>query len=123
MFALAVAVTALLLLEVLPSAVVALPRARVGLARLDELTRLGVLEGRKLWVVSLLGVCHSLAAVGVLVGLSRPSVGVAGAALELAVFLWVLSRQLRFGDRGRALFAYSLFSAMALAVLVVDALR
>ena len=123
MFALAVAVTALLLLEVLPSAVVALPRARVGLVRLEELTRLGLLEGRNLGVVTLLGVCHSLAAVGVLVGLSRPAVGVAGAGLELVVFLWVLLRQLRFGDRGRALFAYSLFSAMAFAVVVVDALR
>ncbi|WP_255355227.1 hypothetical protein [Pseudofrankia sp. DC12] len=35
----------------------------------------------------------------------------------------VLSRQLRAGDRGRALFAYTLFTTMALAVLVVDALR
>ena len=31
--------------------------------------------------------------------------------------------QLAHGDRGRALFAYLLFTAMALAVLVTDALR
>jgi hypothetical protein len=39
------------------------------------------------------------------------------------VFGWVLSRQLRAGDRGRALGAYLLFSTMALAVLIVDAIR
>jgi hypothetical protein len=123
MFVLSIALTILLLLEVLPSAVVALFRARVGLVRLDELTRLGVLEGRHLWVVSLLGVLHSLGAIGVIVGLWIPAVGVAGAALEAAVFGWVLSRQLRAGDRGRALGAYLLFLSMALAVLVVNALR
>jgi len=35
----------------------------------------------------------------------------------------VLSRQLRHGDRGRALGAYLLFASLALAVLIVDALR
>ncbi|MEY9965892.1 hypothetical protein ABIA33_003942 [Streptacidiphilus sp. MAP12-16] len=123
MFVLAVALTVLLLLEVVPSAVVAVPRAKVGLVRLDQLTRLGVLEGRNLWVVSLLGVLHTLATVGVLVGLSVPPVGVAGAGVELAVFGWVLSRQVRAGDRGRALGAYTLFACMALAVLLVDLLR
>ena len=48
---------------------------------------------------------------------------VAGGALEAAAFGWVLSRQLRHGDRGRALGAYLLFTALALAVLIVDALR
>jgi len=56
MFALAVVVTVLLLLEVVPSAIVQVFRARPGLTRLDELTRLGVLRGRHLWVVTLLGV-------------------------------------------------------------------
>lgn len=51
------------------------------------------------------------------------SPGMAGAGLESAAFGWVLSRQLRAGDRGRALTAYLLFTACALAVLVVDALR
>ncbi|MEU1623229.1 DoxX family protein [Streptomyces sp. NPDC005722] len=123
MFALAVALTVLLLLEVVPSAVAQLMRARPGLERLDELTRLGVLEGRRLWVVTLLGTLHTLGAVAVLVGLWHPAVGVAGAALEAGIFAWVLLRQLRHGDRGRALVAYALFLAMALAVLVVAALR
>jgi hypothetical protein len=35
----------------------------------------------------------------------------------------MLSRQLRVGDRGRALSAYLLFTSIALAVLIVDALR
>ncbi len=39
------------------------------------------------------------------------------------MFAWVLSRQWRFGDCGRKLAAYLLFTSMALAVLVVDALR
>jgi hypothetical protein len=43
--------------------------------------------------------------------------------LEAAAFGWVLSRQLRHGDRGRALGAYLLFTSLALAVLIVDALR
>ncbi|MFE0630544.1 DoxX family protein [Streptomyces sp. NPDC058864] len=123
MFALAVTPTVLLLLEVVPSAVAQLMRARPGLERLDELTRLGVLEGRRLWVVTLLGTLHTLGAAGVIVGLRHPPVGVAGAALEAGIFAWVLPCQLRSGDRGRALFAYTLFLAMALAVLGVDALR
>jgi hypothetical protein len=48
---------------------------------------------------------------------------VGGAAVEAAVFVWVLYRQLRAGDRGRALGAYLLFTAMAVAVLIVDGLR
>jgi hypothetical protein len=48
---------------------------------------------------------------------------VAGGAAESAVFGWVLSRQVLAGDRGRALVAYELFAVMALAVLVVDAVR
>jgi len=48
---------------------------------------------------------------------------VAGAVVEAGVFGWVLSRQLRAGDRGRALLAYELFAALAVAVLVVDAVR
>ena len=41
----------------------------------------------------------------------------------ITVFGWVLSRRLAHGDRGRKLGAYLLFAAMALAVLVTDALR
>ena len=123
MFALAVAVTVILLLEVVPSALVQLLGANAGLTRLDELTRLGVLEGRYLWAVTLLGLLHTGATAAVIVGLWVPVVGVAGAAVEVVIFGWTLTRQLRAGDRGRALFAYTLFLTMALAVLVVDALR
>ncbi|MEV0090712.1 hypothetical protein [Streptomyces sp. NPDC050738] len=121
MFGVRVGLAVLLLLEVVPSAVVAVPRARVGLERLEELTRLGLLEGRRLWVVSLLGAVHTLAAVAIVAGLWAPGFGVAGAGAEVVVFGWVLSRQLAAGDRGRALGAYLLFLSMAVAVLAVDA--
>lgn len=116
------ALTILLLLEVLPSAVAQLARFQPGITRLDSLTRLGLTEGRNLWVLPFLGTVHLVGTIAVLAGLWFPPVGVAGAALEAVVFGWVLSRQLQAGDRGGSLFAYSLFTAMALAVLVVDAL-
>jgi hypothetical protein len=122
-FVLAVVLTILLLLETIPSAAAGLSRARAGLTRIDQVARLGALEGRNLWVVSLLGVLHSLAAAALITGLAVPAFGVAGAAAEAAVFGWVLSRQLRAGDRGRPLAAYLLFTAMALAVLLVNATR
>jgi hypothetical protein len=100
-----------------------LTRARAGLVRLDELTRIGVLRGRRLWAPTLLGVLHTAGSAAVLVGLRVPVAGVAGGALEALVFCWVLWRQLRAGDRGRALTAYLLFTGMAVAVLVVDLFR
>jgi len=123
MFVLSVVVTLLLLLESMPSAVVALARAKIGLVRLDRLTRLGTLDGRNMWVVSLLGVLHASGSLGVLAGLRVPLAGVLGAAVEAGAFGWVISRQLRAGDRGWALGPYAFFTAMALAVLVVDAGR
>ena len=123
MFVLAVVLTILLLLETLPSAVAGLTRARVGLTRLDQLTRLGLLEGRHLPVASALGGVHLAGSAAVIVGLWAPVAGVAGGGAEAAVFGWVLSRQLSHGDRGRALGAYLLFTAMAVAVLITDALR
>jgi hypothetical protein len=122
-FVLAVVLTILLLLETLPSAVAGLTRARVGLTRLDQLTRLGLLEGRHLPVASALGGVHLAGSAAVIVGLWAPVAGVAGGGAEAAVFGWVLSRQLSHGDRGRALGAYLLFTAMAVAVLITDALR
>ncbi|WP_329120422.1 hypothetical protein [Streptomyces sp. NBC_01465] len=119
--ALRVGLSVLLLLEVVPSAVVGVTRARVGRERLDQLTRTGVLEGRRMWLVTLLGVVHTLAAVGIVAGIRSPAAGVAGAGAEVIVFGWVLSRQLAAGDRGRALLAYTLFLGMAVAVLAVDA--
>jgi hypothetical protein len=123
MLAVAIALTVLLLLETVPSAVADLTRYRSGLARLDQLTRLGVLDGRNLWAVSLLGAVHLAGSTAVIAGLFAPPAGVAGGALEAAAFGWVLSRQLRHGDRGRSLGAYSLFTTVALAVLVVNAVR
>jgi hypothetical protein len=123
MFVLSVTLTALLLLETLPSAVAGLTRARAGLTRLDQLTRLGLREGRNLPVVGLLGAAHLTGSAAIVTGLWLPGVGVAGAGLEAGLFGWVLSRQLRNGDRGRALTAYLLFAAMAMAVLITDALR
>lgn len=123
MFALSLALTIMLLLETLPSAVAGLSRARAGLTRLDQLTRLGTLEGRNLWVASLLGAAHLAGSAAVIAGLAAPAAGVTGAGLEAAAFGWVLSRQLRAGDRGRALGAYLLFTSIALAVLTADALR
>lgn len=123
MFALAVALTILLLLETLPSAIAGLARSRAGLTRLDGLTRLGLREGRNAWVVPVLGAIHLAGSAAVIAGLWVPAAGVAGGAGEAAVFTWVLTRQWRAGDRSRALGAYSLFTAMAVAVLVVDAAR
>jgi hypothetical protein len=120
---LAVVLTVLLLLETLPSAAAGLSRAKVGLTRLDQLTRLGVLEGRNLWVASLLGAVHLVGSVTVIVGLFVPVAGIVGGGLETAAFGWVLFRQLSHGDRGRALGAYLLFAALAIAVLVVSAIR
>jgi hypothetical protein len=121
--ALALAVTVLLLLETLPSAVAQLTRSRAGLNRLDQLTRLGLTEGRNLRVVTLLGAANLVGSGAVIAGLFAPAVGIAGAGLEAGVFGWVVSRQVRHGDRGRALGAYLTFTAMALAVLTVDAVR
>ena len=123
MFVLAVVLTVLLLLETLPSALAGLTRAQVGLNRLDGLTRLGLLDGRNLWVASLLGAVHLVGSAAVIVGIFVPALGIVGGGLEAAAFGWVLSRQLGHGDRGRALGAYLLFAALALAVLVVGALR
>jgi hypothetical protein len=122
-FALAIVVTVLLLAEALPSAVADLARSRAGLTRLDELTRMGVLERNRLWAVSLLGAVHLAGSAAVIAGVFVPAAGVAGGALEAATFGWVLSRQWRHGDRGTALFAYLLFTGFALAVVVVEALR
>ena len=123
MFALAVVLTILLLLETLPSAWAGLSRARAGLTRLDQLTRLGLLQDRHLWVASLLGVIHLIGSTFVITGLFVPVIAVAGGALEAAAFGWVLSRQIGHGDRGRSLGAYTLFASLALAVLITGALR
>jgi hypothetical protein len=121
--AVAIAVTLLLLLETLPSAIAGLTRAKAGLTRLDQLTRLGLLEGRNLWVPLLLGAVHLIGSAAVIAGLFVPVAGIAGGALEAAVFGWVLLRQVSHGDRGRALGAYLLFAALAVAVLSVSAVR
>ena len=123
MFVAAVVLTVLLLLETLPSAAAGLSRAKVGLTRLDQLTRLGLLDGRNLWVPLLLGVVHLVGSAAVIAGLFAPAAGIVGGGLEAAVFGWVLSRQLGHGDRGRALGAYLLFAALAIAVLIASALR
>lgn len=123
MFALSAVLTTLLLLEVVPSALAALTRFGPGVERLDGLTRLGLREGRRPWLVTAVGVLHTAATVAVLVGIWRPGYGVAGGAAETAFFCWVLFRQVRAGDRGRDLFAYTLFASWALAVLVVAAVR
>jgi hypothetical protein len=123
MFALAIALTILLLLEALPSALAGLTRSSAGMTRLDGLTRLGLLEQRNLGVVPLLGAIHLAGSAAVIAGLWVPAAGVAGAAAESAVFGWVLTRQMRADDRGRRLAAYELFLVMSLGVLAVDAIR
>ena len=123
MLALSIALTVLLLLETLPSAGAGLLRAKPGLVRLDQLTRLGVAQGRHLWLVTLLGFAHLAGSGAMIAGLFYPAAGVAGAGAEAGIFGWVLSRQLAAGDRGRKLGAYLLFSTLAVAVLIVDAIR
>jgi hypothetical protein len=121
--ALALALTVLLLLETLPSAVAQLTRSRAGLNRLDQLTRLGITQGRNLRAVTFLGAAHLAGSGAVIAGLFAPVVGIVGAGLETGLFGWVVSRQVRHGDRGRALLAYLTFTVMAVAVLTVDAVR
>lgn len=123
MLGFAIALTVLLLLESLPSAVAGLIRSQAGVTRLDGLTRLGLREGRNPRVVPALGAVHLAGSALVIAGLFAPAAGVAGGAAEAAVFGWVLSRQLSHGDRGRSLTAYLLFLAMALAVLTVSLVR
>lgn len=124
MFLLAIAFTVLLLLESLPSAIAGLARSEAGIKRLDELTRLGLRDGRNLRVVRPLGAVHLVGSAAVVVGLIvTPAAGITGGVVEAGAFGWVLYRQLRHGDRGRALGAYLLFLAMALAVLVVNLIR
>jgi hypothetical protein len=122
-FVVAIVLTAALLLETLPSAIAGLSGLRAGMTRLDQLTRLGLMQGRNLWVVPLVGAAHLAGSAAVIAGVWMPAAGVVGAGLEVTVFGWVLSRQLRAGDRGRALLAYLSFASVALAVLIVDAVR
>jgi hypothetical protein len=70
-----------------------------------------------------LGAVHLAGSAAVIAGLFAPVAGLVGGGLEAAGFCWVLSRQVGQGDRGRALGAYLLFTALALAVLAVSALR
>jgi hypothetical protein len=122
-FVLAIALTAALLLETLPSAIAGLSGLRAGMTRLDQLTRIGLMQGRNQWVVPLLGAAHLAGSAAVIAGVWTPAAGAVGAGLEVTVFGWVLSRQVRAGDRGRALLAYLLFASLAVAVLIVDAVR
>jgi hypothetical protein len=121
--ALSAVLTVLLLLEVAPSALAALTRFGPGVERLDSLTRLGLREGRHRRLVPAVGAFHTLTAAALVAGVRWPVWGVVGAAAETAFFGWVLARQLRFGDRGRDLFAYGLFTSWSAAVLLVAALR
>lgn len=123
MLALAIVFTLLLLLESVPSAIASLTRSQAGLTRLDQLTRLGLLDGRRPWLPLLLGCVHLAGSAAVIAGLWVPAAGIAGAAAEAGVFGWVLSRQVGHGDRGRDLLAYLLFAALAAAVLVISVLR
>ncbi|WP_426566070.1 hypothetical protein ACPPVT_05765 [Angustibacter sp. McL0619] len=115
--------TIMLLFEVVPSAIAGVPAMGVARARFEELTRIPVTRGERVWLLRTVGAAHCVGAVLLLVGLNNPPVGALGAALELVAFGWILAMQLRHGDRGRSLFAYSLFSGLALAVLVVNLLR
>lgn len=123
MFVLGAVLTALLLLEVVPSALAALTRFGPGVERLDSLTRLGLRQGRHRWVLTAAGILHTAATAAVLAGIWRPVLGLAGAGAEALFFGWVLLRQVRAGDRGRELFAYGLFTSWSLAVALVAALR
>ncbi|SEG16101.1 hypothetical protein SAMN05216223_103450 [Actinacidiphila yanglinensis] len=123
MFALSAVLTALLLLEVLPSALSGVTRFGPGVERLDSLTRLGLREGRHRWVPRAAGLLHTACTVLVLVGIWHPAWGVLGAGLEVLFFGWVLTRQFAAGDRGRALFAYALFAGWSLLVLLAAVAR
>jgi hypothetical protein len=59
----------------------------------------------------------------VIAGIWRPVAAVAAAAYFALLSGFTLARQVRRGQRGQALFAYSLFLVSALAVLAIQALR
>jgi len=122
-FALSAVLTVLLLCEVVPSAIAALARFGPGVERLDGLTRLGLREGRNLWVVTAAGLLHTVAAALLVAGITSPLLGVVGAGIEAVFFGWVLTRQFAAGDRGRPLVAYTLFWSWSLLVLAVCAAR
>ena len=123
MDALAWVLTLLLLLEVVPSAVAGVPALGVARARFEELTRVPVTRGERVWLLRAVGCAHVVGTVLLCVGLVRPDVGVLGAAVEVVLFGGTLLAQLRHGDRGRSLGPYTLFTALAVAVLVVNLLR
>lgn len=120
---LSVVVTVLLLVESLPSAIAGLGRSTAFLTRLDQLTRAGTRQGRLPWLPRTLGALHAAGSAAAVAGIWIPWLGVAGGGLEAVIFGWTLWRQLRAGDRGRALGAYLLFLGLALLVVVVDAVR
>jgi hypothetical protein len=71
----------------------------------------------------LLGVLALAAVIAILAGIWWPSAALVGAAYCAALALFTLGRQLMRGQRGRELFAYSLFLASALVVIVIRAVE
>jgi hypothetical protein len=87
MFVLSVVLT-VLLLETLPSAPAGLTRARAGLTRLDQLTRLDLLQGRNLRVASALGAVHLAGSAAVIAGLWAPAVYRLVGSLTMVLSNW-----------------------------------
>ena len=114
-----VVLTALLALELLLNGVSAAVGLRVWRQRLHDICRLDLGRGAEL-LVALYSVLGLLLLV---VGLRWTPALVAGAVLALAGAGTVLARQLRYGDRGRALGSYLVFTASSVLLLVLAVLR
>jgi len=114
-----VVLTALLALELLLNGVSAAVGLRVWRQRMHEIPRLDLGRGAELLVAlySVLGL------VLMVVGLRSTQALLAGAVLALAGAGAVLARQLGYGDRGRALGSYLLFTGSAALLLVLAVLR
>ncbi len=113
-----VGVTALLALELLLNAVSAAVGLSVWRQRMHEIPRLDLSRGAEL-IVALYSV---LGLVLLVVGLRSTPALLAGAVLALAGAGTVLTRQLRYGDRGRALGSYLTFTGSSLLLLVLAVL-
>lgn len=89
---------------------------------LERFTRLTGMTPSPL-VYRVLGLLALLGVVGVIAGIWSPPAAVAAAAYFVLLTAFTLVRQVQRGQRGRQLFAYSLFLASAVVVLVAQALR
>ncbi|HSV68378.1 MAG TPA: DoxX family protein [Mycobacteriales bacterium] len=109
--------SAVLILELILSAIAMLSGMEAGLARFAELTR----ATPPRWLQLTLGTLDVAGVAGIIAGFWQPGWAVAAAAYFALFTGVVLYLQLTHGDRGGSLFAYGLFFACAVVVVVTRA--